>query len=258
MSKYFLIILIFLSIGCNNNIEKSNRQNNNLLAQPIKKESKKENEKKDKQKVVIKKKKDKPKIVKKTKPPTHSSTSHDPISINYNSGNYASFHEEAKAFCKKKRFNKDYYFLLDYSLPSGKNRFFIYSFKTDSIIDSRLVTHGACDVFQENNLKWDSASFSDQPSSHCSSKGKYKIGKRAYSGWGINVKYWLHGLENTNKSAERRVVVLHSWDLVSNEEIYPSYSPLSWGCPAVSNEFMVELDSRLSKSRKPVLLWEID
>lgn len=89
-------------------------------------------------------------------------------------------------------------------------------------------------------------------------KGKYKIGNRDYSSWGINVKYWLHGLESTNKSAVKRVVVLHSWDAVKNFEIYPRLSPLSWGCPAVSDDFMKKLDERLQQTKKPVLLWIIE
>jgi hypothetical protein len=50
-------------------------------------------------------------------------------------------------------------------------------------------------------------------------------------------------------------VVLHSWNAVQNKEIYPKYSPLSWGCPAVSNEFMKVLDEKLKVTEKPVLLW---
>ena len=65
-------------------------------------------------------------------------------------------------------------------------------------------------------------------------------------------------MEEANKSAKDRVVVLHSWDAVSDEEIYPNYSPLSWGCPAVSNEFMKKLDVQLQNTDKPVLLWIIE
>jgi hypothetical protein len=71
------------------------------------------------------------------------------------------------------------------------------------------------------------------------------------------VKYWLHGLEAGNANAVARVVVLHSWEAVGNEEIYPEYSPLSWGCPAVSDSFMGLLDAKLKLTRKPVLLWII-
>lgn len=171
---------------------------------------------------------------------------------------YTKYHQEALAYSIKNEFNQDYYYLVDLSVHSGKNRFFIYDFKTNKIVDKNIVTHGSCDQFQENPDKWEKVVFSDKENSHCSSKGKYKIGKRDYSSWGINVKYWLHGLEPSNKSAEKRVIVLHSWDAVKNEEIYPKYSPLSWGCPAVSNEFMKKLDVQLQKSNKPVLLWIIE
>jgi hypothetical protein len=171
---------------------------------------------------------------------------------------YKSSNNEALEYCKKNGFNTDYYFLLDLSLPSGKNRFFIYDFEKNKVSDKNLVTHGSCDQFEENPDKWEKAKFNNKTDSHCSMKGKYKIGKRDYSSWGINVKYWLHGLEKTNENAVKRVVVLHSWTAISNQEIYPKVSPLSWGCPAVSNQFMKKLDTRLQKSEKPVLLWIID
>jgi hypothetical protein len=168
---------------------------------------------------------------------------------------YKSIHNEALTFCKQNQFNHDFYFLVDLSIHSGKNRFFIYDFKNQKVVNQNLVTHGACDVFQEHPEKYKKVKFSNKSNSHCSMKGKYKIGKRDYSSWGINVKYWLHGLESSNNNAVNRVVVLHSWDAVSNEEIYPRYSPLSWGCPAVSDEFMQILDEKLKEVEKPVLMW---
>ena len=171
---------------------------------------------------------------------------------------YSKNHQEALAFCKEEKFNQDYYFLVDLSIHSGKNRFFIYDFQSKKILDKNLVTHGSCDQFEENPEKWKKVKFDNRMDSHCSMKGKYKIGNRDYSSWGINVKYWLHGLESTNNDAVKRVVVLHSWNAVKNKEIYPKYAPLSWGCPAVSNEFMEKLDKKLQKSDKPVLLWIVE
>ena len=171
---------------------------------------------------------------------------------------YATFHKEAKAYCQSEKFNEDYYFLVDLSVHSGKNRFFVYDFKTSKIIAQNLVTHGSCDAKTTNPTKWEKAMFGNADNSHCSSKGKYKIGKRDYSSWGIKVKYWLHGLEKSNDNAVKRVVVLHSWEAVADKEIYPRYSPLSWGCPAVSDAFMEFLDERLQKTTKPVLLWVIE
>jgi L,D-transpeptidase catalytic domain len=171
---------------------------------------------------------------------------------------YTSTNAEALQFCKENGFNEDYYFLVDLSIHPGKNRFFVYDFKQNKIVDKNLVTHGSCDQFEENPDKWEKAKFSNKSDSHCSMKGKFKIGKRDYSSWGIKVKYWLHGLEKTNANAVNRVVVLHSWSAVSNEEIYPQVSPLSWGCPAVSDDFMRKLDTKLKATSKPVLLWIVD
>lgn len=172
--------------------------------------------------------------------------------------NYMSKHQQALAYCQQNGFNPDYYFLIDMSIHSGKNRFFVYDFKNQKIAHENLVTHGSCDVLETNNDKWEKAKFSNANNSHCTAKGMYKIGKRDYSGWGIKVKYWLHGLEKTNNNAEQRVVVLHSWSAVANEEIFPEYSPLSWGCPAVSDDFMHTLDTKLQATTKPVLLWIIE
>ena len=171
---------------------------------------------------------------------------------------YTSIHNEAMIFCQEYQFNQDFYFLIDMSIHSGKNRFFVYDFKKKKVSHQNLVTHGTCDVFQTNPEKYKKARFSNKQDSHCSMKGKFKIGKRDYSSWGINVKYWLHGLESTNNNAVKRVVVLHSWNAVSNDEIYPRYSPLSWGCPAVSDEFMQILDEKLKTLEKPVLLWIVE
>jgi hypothetical protein len=145
---------------------------------------------------------------------------------------YSKKHQEALTYCEDNGFNENYYFLVDMSIHSGKNRFFVYDFISETITDKNLVTHGSCDKFEDNETKWEKAKFSNAKNSHCSSKGKFKIGKRDYSSWGINVKYWLHGLEPSNNNAVERVVVLHSWNAVKNKEIYPKYSPLSWGCPA--------------------------
>lgn len=172
--------------------------------------------------------------------------------------NYSKFNSEALAFCAKKSYNVDYYILIDLSIHSGKNRFFVYNFKTGKNDFEKLVTHGSCDVFLDNKTQWEKASFSNVDGSHCSAKGKYLIGKRDVSKWGIKIKYWLQGLDKENSNSEKRVTVLHSWEAVSDKEIYPDYSPLSWGCPAVSNEFMTVLDEKLQKANKPVLLWIIE
>lgn len=163
----------------------------------------------------------------------------------------------AESFQYVKRNNMDttICILVDMRIPSGKNRMFVYDFQLASFVLKGLCTHGAGkEDFTYKPLDG-SPAFSNVVDSHCTSLGKYKIGARGYSSWGIHVNYKLHGLEATNNNAFKRVVVLHSWEHVSNTEVHPNQSPLSWGCPAVSNEMMEELDALLKTKKKPVLLW---
>lgn len=161
----------------------------------------------------------------------------------------------ARTFCKRQKYNTDFCLLADMSLHSGVKRLFIWSFKGDSIAGSFLVGHGCCNLPWGHDYTKDNPGFSNVDGSHCSSLGKYKLGERAYSDWGIHIKYVLHGLESTNSNAQSRYVVLHSWEEVSDDEVYPKGTPEGWGCPIVSINSMRILDEWLKDSPKPVLLW---
>jgi hypothetical protein len=162
---------------------------------------------------------------------------------------------EAKEFCKSNNLNQDWFCLLDYSKHSGLNRFFIVDLDSTNILDSALVSHGCGNMPWGEDYSKESVVFSNFSDSHCSSYGKYKIGKRGYSQWGINVNYKLHGLDSSNTRAYNRLIVLHSWDAVSDFETFPSGTPEGWGCPAVSNNFMRRLDSKLKLAKKETLMW---
>ena len=162
---------------------------------------------------------------------------------------------EALEFCKENNFNTDFYIWINMNIHSGKNRLFIYDLKKDSVISSGLCSHGCGESLWASDQTKENPSFSNIIDSHQSSIGKYKIGDRGYSNWGIHVNYKLHGLESTNSNALQRFIVLHSWNSIGNEEVYPNGTPEGWGCPAVSSELMLEIDGLLQKSDKPVLLW---
>jgi hypothetical protein len=162
---------------------------------------------------------------------------------------------EAASYCQTNKFNTDFCILIDLSLHSGKNRVFLCDLKKDTIISSALCAHGCgSNPWGETTTK-EKPIFSNTPDSHCSSLGKFKIGKRGYSNWGINVNYLLHGLESSNSNALKREIVLHSWEEVAEKEVYPKGTPEGWGCPAVANGFMRIIDPKLKASEKSVLLW---
>lgn len=163
--------------------------------------------------------------------------------------------KEALDFCKKNHYNQDFCLLIDMSIHSGLNRFFVYDFKKNAVTMRMLVGHGCGNYPWSQDWSKDNPSFSNTDGSHLSSLGKYKLGKRAWSDWGIHVKYIMHGLEATNNNAEKRYIVFHSWEKVADKEVYPDGTAEGWGCPTISNNNMKIIDPMLKASKKPVLMW---
>ncbi|MFH6995622.1 murein L,D-transpeptidase catalytic domain-containing protein [Flavobacterium sp. FlaQc-48] len=169
---------------------------------------------------------------------------------------YSTYYKEAREYCKKKNLNQDTFILIDLGVHSGLKRFFVYDFKKDKVLKSYLVSHGCGDNRWGATLTKDNASISNEFDSHSSSIGKFVILDRGVSQWGIKVNYILQGKDKTNSNARSRAIVLHSWEAIPNDEVYPVGTPEGWGCPAVSNESMKEIDELL-KTHNKVLMWII-
>ena len=154
-----------------------------------------------------------------------------------------------QAYAKANHFNTEYCFLADMSIPSGKNRLFVYNIKKDAVEYASLVAHGMGSETADN----DQLVFSNIPNSRQTSLGKYKIGKSYYGTFGL--AYKLYGLDNTNSKAFERAIVLHSLDEVPDAETYPQPISRSAGCPMVSPSSLAMLDKYIRSSQKPILLW---
>lgn len=153
-------------------------------------------------------------------------------------------------YAKANNYSYDYCFLVDMSIPSGKNRLFVYNIKEDSIESSALVAHG----FGSNKRDGtDDLIFANTAYSFKTSLGKYKIGNSYNGAYGL--AYKLHGLDSTNNKAFERAIVLHADKHVPTTETYPARIFQSAGCPTVAPEVLPLLGSYISKSKKPVLLW---
>jgi L,D-transpeptidase-like protein len=142
----------------------------------------------------------------------------------------------------------EYCFLIDMSLPSGRNRFFIYDLKKNSIVNSGLVAHGSC-----NETFLSRPRFSNETKSGCSSLGKFKVGEFYNGKYGKSFR--LYGLDNCNSNAYKRAVVIHGYDCVPDEEIYPRVLCNSLGCVMVSYKFFDKISRIIGKSEKPIVLW---
>jgi hypothetical protein len=153
--------------------------------------------------------------------------------------------EAVKIFAENNHYNTDVCFMIDMSIESGRQRFFVYNLQKDSVELSGLVAHGQGSSRSE-------IEFSNEPGSYCTSLGKYKIGE-AYNG-SFGLAYKLHGLDKTNSKALERFVVLHAHECVPNEEVAPLGICQSQGCPTVSPEFLQKLAKYINASSKPMLL----
>lgn len=156
--------------------------------------------------------------------------------------------DSLKHYAAAKKYNTQTGFLLDMSLESGKNRFFIADLQKDSILDAGLVTHGRC------NQNWLSGrKYSNTVGSGCTSLGRYKIAQSYQGKFGL--AYKLHGLDSTNSNAFKRFVVLHAHECVPDKETFPLPLCQSDGCPTVSPAFLQKLKAIIDTSPQPVILW---
>jgi len=152
-----------------------------------------------------------------------------------------------KRFGTDANYNSEVVFMIDMSIPSMKNRFFIYDLKKDSIIDRGLVAHGSgSETGINGKLK-----FSNINKSLSTSLGTYSIGY-SYQGK-FGKAYKLYGLDDSNSNAFSRNIVLHKyWDVPYEEQ--KNYICNSYGCPMVNEIFYSRIQKIIDNSDKKIIL----
>jgi len=158
------------------------------------------------------------------------------------------FAKKLKTFAVENKYSTKYCFLLDVSIPGGRNRFFVYDLEKNTIIYSALVAHESCSETSRSGLKSSSGA-----TTGCRSLGKYKVGEFYQGIYGKS--YRLYGLDDNNSGAYKKGVVIHSYGCVPDKEIYPMTICNSLGSPMVSYQFFQKLSAIIGKSERPVLLW---
>lgn len=143
-------------------------------------------------------------------------------------------YESLKNKGKLKRLNQ--LVVIDFSLPSNKERFFVIDLTEHTIVYKKLVAHGrkTGDVYAKR--------FSNIEQSHQSSIGTYVTGN-TYNGKYDN-SLLIHGQEYTNSNARKRGVVIHSAKYATRAYMEKNGRlGRSFGCPALPfDEYELVID----------------
>ena len=118
---------------------------------------------------------------------------------------YESLEERADfalAYAKRHNLNEHYALFVDYSIPSGTPRLFVWDFRKNRIVARTYVMHGSGGGSTDERAR-----FSNRPGSKCSSLGRFLVtkehGRRNKRGFRIK------GLDLDNKTAYGRGLMIH-------------------------------------------------
>jgi len=117
--------------------------------------------------------------------------------------------------------------LVDFSLPSDKERMWVFNIETGKLLYNSLVAHG------RNSGDKLASHFSNLPGSYTSSLGFYITGDIYQGKHGLSL--YLDGLEKgINDKARERAIVIHGADYVTKNFIQQNGRlGRSLGCPAL-------------------------
>ncbi|TAL60590.1 MAG: murein L,D-transpeptidase catalytic domain family protein [Legionella sp.] len=118
--------------------------------------------------------------------------------------------------------------VIDYSLPSNKQRMWVFDVRKERLLYNTYVAHG------KNSGNNYAKSFSNKESSKQSSLGTY-ITKNTYighKGYSLNIQGLDHGYNDN--AFNRRVVIHGAWYVEPSFIKQAGRAGLSWGCPAVA------------------------
>lgn len=159
--------------------------------------------------------------------------------------------ESALAFAKRRNMNTHYALFVDYGVPSGTPRLYVWDFETKKIIARTYVMHGP-----GKGSTAEKPVFSNQPGSNCSSLGRFMVtrqhGRRNKTG------YMLKGLDIDNQTAYARALMIHRSPWV-DAHCWMGYIPLHsascLGCVTVSSRGLDYIAKLVKTESKPLLLW---
>ena len=160
----------------------------------------------------------------------------------------------ALAFANRHNMNEHYVLFVDYTIPSGKPRLFVWDFQKQRIVASTYVMHGSGGGSTDKKPR-----FSNRPGSNCSSLGRFLVTKDR--GTILKRSFRLKGMDFDNQTAYARGLMIHSSKWVDSHcwmDYIPLHSPSCQGCVTISSRGMSYLWELINNEKKPLLLWSFE
>ena len=159
--------------------------------------------------------------------------------------------EQAFRYARRNRLSTNYCVFVDYGIPSGIPRVFVWSFDERKVVYRGYAMHGPGKGSTARKPV-----FSNVPGSHCSSLGKFEVTRR--HGARNRSGYYLKGLERSNSRAYSRGIMIHGSRWVDNNT-WRRYIPLNGksclGCVTVSRKDMRYIGRIIESEDRHILLW---
>lgn len=159
--------------------------------------------------------------------------------------------DDALAYANQHKMNEHYALFVDYSIPSGKPRMYVWDFEKKKIVYCAYVMHGPGGGSTDKE-----AHFSNEPESHCSSLGRFIVTKE--HGQKVKSSFRLKGMDADNQTAYRRGLMIHNSKWI-DYRCWMKYIPLNekacQGCVTVSRRDMTYLLKLINGEKKLLLLW---
>lgn len=160
--------------------------------------------------------------------------------------------EEAYHYAKSHGLSENYCILVDYSIPSGTPRVFIWDFRKHCIAGRTYCMHGD----GKGKSTPQKPVFSNKLGSQCSSLGHFAVTKE--HGHINKTGFRLKGLDQDNQTAYARALMIHS-SLLVDLNCWRKYLPVNsracQGCVTVSSKGMRFISRIVNSEKKQILMW---
>lgn len=157
----------------------------------------------------------------------------------------------AKKVAERHHLNENYCLFVDYGIPSGQPRLFVWSYKDHKVIASTYVMHGP-----GRGSTARTPVFSNMPGSNCSSLGRFVVTKQ--HGSKLKRSFRISGLDANNQTALVRGLMIHRSVWVDTHcwmDYIPLHGKSCQGCVTVSSKGMDYLENLIKTQDKKILLW---